>query len=646
MIFFSLVQYIYRYVRKTQHARFSNAMEHGSCFSEPPPQVWAPPTEKQKRGLRQLLGDALVDSLRPYQLNGVLWLLTTSVLQSRHKENGEGRYLADEMGLGKTLQIVCASWVRLLQIRRNAGVSTMRKDDADFATATTTTEPSDTAPAESATKPLTKALNHYILVVCPAHLKENWRREFGGWLRELYSVRSIVWPPSNVKEKARREFPDETSQTLRLCRYFILLASTADIVICSYHAIGAYAKDVFVRVRDAVVPAVMVCDEAHAVKNAESLRAKGAMTLACHARYRFLLSGTPYTNCIVDLWHQMRVVTAGVPELWPSFGAFMKRFCGSDKTPLYTGRGRPVRWVWNQRSKRMTNTKQLQELLGLQCLLMGRKKDAVLKDLPERIRNVLWIDFNETTYDREIAEQIYLRKCRIRAKRKDEPFDESKVKFTWTKRKLLDRAHRAYNVFKEKVSAISQHSVSATESAELSLQIEGACSRARSMTAELKGACLATLLNVSWNEAQQHQRRKIIYFGYHMAVLDAAESWASEYCTSARNTNYIRIDGSTSSKRKSALVDKFQTDPHCRIAILSIGAMCTGVTLTSCSWVVFLELDWTPAVVDQAECRVHRIGQTALNVHYQYLLAPDTIDEQMANTLQRKRRLFERFERQ
>ena len=61
-----------------------------------------------------------------------------------------------------------------------------------------------------------------------------------------------------------------------------------------------------------------------------------------------------------------------------------------------------------------------------------------------------------------------------------------------------------------------------------------------------------------------------------------------------------------------------------------------GITLTRASNVAFLELEWTPAMHDQAEDRCHRIGQRDAVTAW-YLLAADTIDETMARLIQRKR---------
>ena len=61
-----------------------------------------------------------------------------------------------------------------------------------------------------------------------------------------------------------------------------------------------------------------------------------------------------------------------------------------------------------------------------------------------------------------------------------------------------------------------------------------------------------------------------------------------------------------------------------------------GITLTKASNVAFLDLEWTPAMHDQAEDRLHRIGQEE-SVTAWYLLAAQTIDETMIELIARKR---------
>ena len=99
------------------------------------------------------------------------------------------------------------------------------------------------------------------------------------------------------------------------------------------------------------------------------------------------------------------------------------------------------------------------------------------------------------------------------------------------------------------------------------------------------------------------------------------------YSEIGSSLSYIRIDGETPMESRSVLVEKFQTDPNCRVAILSLAAAATGLNFTAASFVVFAELFWTPAVMLQAEDRIHRIGQKASHCTIQYLLVPGTMDD-------------------
>ena len=96
------------------------------------------------------------------------------------------------------------------------------------------------------------------------------------------------------------------------------------------------------------------------------------------------------------------------------------------------------------------------------------------------------------------------------------------------------------------------------------------------------------------------------------------------------------ILGSDNSTNRQRAVDAFQDEHGPQLIVCSLKAASQGITLTRASNVAFLELDWTPARHDQAEDRLHRIGQDSAVTAW-YLLAPDTIDETMAELLQRKR---------
>lgn len=98
---------------------------------------------------------------------------------------------------------------------------------------------------------------------------------------------------------------------------------------------------------------------------------------------------------------------------------------------------------------------------------------------------------------------------------------------------------------------------------------------------------------------------------------------------------YIKIDGKTNSNRRKDLVNNFQNNTNCLVAILSITAANAGITLTAAQLVVFAELFWNPGILCQAEDRVHRIGQDS-NVVIQYLVAKQTADDHLWSLIQRK----------
>ena len=102
----------------------------------------------------------------------------------------------------------------------------------------------------------------------------------------------------------------------------------------------------------------------------------------------------------------------------------------------------------------------------------------------------------------------------------------------------------------------------------------------------------------------------------------------------------VHILGADATVDRQRAVDDFQSDDGPQLIVCSMRAASQGITLTRASNVAFLELDWTPARHDQAEDRLHRIGQDSAVTAW-YLLAPDTIDQTMAQVLERKRSLID-----
>ncbi|EGR32130.1 zinc ran-binding domain protein 3 [Ichthyophthirius multifiliis] len=124
---------------------------------------------------------------------------------------------------------------------------------------------------------------------------------------------------------------------------------------------------------------------------------------------------------------------------------------------------------------------------------------------------------------------------------------------------------------------------------------------------------------------------KLIIFAHHKEVLLSIE----EFVNKKLEIQSIRIDGSVQDEERHKKVALFQQNKDTRVAILSITAASTGLTLTASSNVVFAEMHWTPALLQQAEDRAHRIGQSN-SVLCHYILGEGTLDEHLYKQLESK----------
>ena len=176
-------------------------------------------------------------TLRPYQQIGAAWLWHLH----RHDLGG---ILADEMGLGKTAQAL-----------------------ALLAAIVHATAAKDRRPS---------------LVVCPASLVENWRREAA---RFAPGLRVFIHHGTNRLASAEA-------------------AAAHDLFITSYGTLGRDA-DLFAELD----LATLVADEAQHAKNRRSLNARALRGL--HAQSRILLTGTPVENSLEDLRTLFEIVLPG-----------------------------------------------------------------------------------------------------------------------------------------------------------------------------------------------------------------------------------------------------------------------------------------------------------------------------------------------
>ncbi len=99
---------------------------------------------------------------------------------------------------------------------------------------------------------------------------------------------------------------------------------------------------------------------------------------------------------------------------------------------------------------------------------------------------------------------------------------------------------------------------------------------------------------------------------------------------------YAYLDGNT--RNRAEVVEQFQTDPDCKLFLISLKAGGLGLNLTAAEYVFLLDPWWNPAVEAQAIDRAHRIGQQEHVFAYR-LIARDTVEEKVLQLQQSKKDL-------
>jgi superfamily II DNA or RNA helicase len=99
---------------------------------------------------------------------------------------------------------------------------------------------------------------------------------------------------------------------------------------------------------------------------------------------------------------------------------------------------------------------------------------------------------------------------------------------------------------------------------------------------------------------------------------------------------YEYLDGRT--RDRAERIRHFQSDPDCRLFLISLKAGGLGLNLTAAEYVFLLDPWWNPAVEAQAIDRTHRIGQTRPVFAYR-LIARDTVEDRIVELQQTKRDL-------
>jgi SNF2 family DNA or RNA helicase len=151
----------------------------------------------------------------------------------------------------------------------------------------------------------------------------------------------------------------------------------------------------------------------------------------------------------------------------------------------------------------------------------------------------------------------------------------------------------------------------------------------RRETAQLKAVYTALTIMEEIDEDDQ----KTVVFAHHREALATLEK-------ALRRFNPAVIHGDVPEGRRQAEIDRFQTDPKCKVFIGQITAAGSSINLQKATKVVFVEASWTPGDNNQALSRVYRIGQTQ-PVWVRFMYLPNSVDEAVSCALARKTQMIE-----
>lgn len=454
------------------------------------------------------------------------------------------------------------------------------------------------------------------LVICPASLKVNWSREWRRWDTNARSVGIAMSIPQRepvFDENGDRARDPSTNQLIYRTWTQHDWPDT-DVVIVNYDMLDTFDRQIKQTNWDLVV-----MDEAHLLKTATTIRSmcvfggikpakkvnkkivEKAIDYAPITGKRFLfLTGTPILSKPVELWNIIKSCDPkGLGKNWMHY---VHRYCDAfdDAFGLDTSGA--------------SNLEELNQLLR-ERFMVRRDKEAVLKDLPPKTRELILLPADKL--------EKPLKKEKTRVESALDAFEavlglseeDRAFRYIQTIEALCDRLGAAMDA-QNKEEPDWQ---TAIESLSLPDQI---------MFTELAEAREEVALAKVGMVVEHVQRltdanEPVILFAYHKSVIADLKARLEK--------NGLRvgvITGSIAPNKRQAVVDAFQA-AEIDVIIGNILAMGVGFTLTRARFVVFAELDWVPAMIEQAEDRAWRHGQ--LNaVVAQHLVVDGSIEARMA----------------
>ena len=266
------------------------------------------------------LPTGLKATLRPYQIEGFRWM-------KRLTAAGYGGCLADDMGLGKTIQVISF----LLSKKQNSSTSQ-------------NTPVTDSQLSLFETPDMERVSMNPSLIVMPASLIHNWMAE--------------VWRFAPEMKVYRHTGVDRKVDAAKFSDYHIIV-TTYGTLRNDIEKISSYTFS------------SVILDESQVIKNPDSKTHRAVMRLK--AESRFVLSGTPVENSLLDLWAQLEFVQPGLLGERELFKRVFLRPIGK-----------------NGNEERLEKLRRI-----VSPFVLRRTKKQVAKELPEKMEQVLYCDMPE-----------------------------------------------------------------------------------------------------------------------------------------------------------------------------------------------------------------------------------------------------------
>lgn len=386
-----------------------------------------------------------------------------------------------------------------------------------------------------------------ILIIAPTSLIYNWKNEFDKFGSELNYK---VFAENKEKRKYELEHLENTS-----------------ILITTY---GLIRQDQ--ELYENMNFELIAIDEAQNIKNVNAGMTKVIKELKGNTK--IALTGTPLENSVLELWSIFDFI---MPGYLTNITNFSRKYNIKDVTD--------------------DNIKELNNLnTQIKPFILRRKKKDVVKELPDKIENNIYIDLSKE------QKKIYIAELEKTRKELDEIIQtEGFQKGSFKILTLLGRLRQVcidpsiiYENYKSGSSKIEE------------------------------------LIKLTENIIQNGH--KILLFTSYKRALDIV----NKEFTNVGISTYV-IDGSVPSKKRIELVNKFNTDDT-NVFLITLKSGGTGLNLTSADVVIHLDLWWNPQVENQATDRAHRIGQKN-TVEVIKLICKGTIEERILE-LQNKKKIL------